>query len=66
MTIINQTGYATLYLQGPNDSTLSVRLSNIKPTAVDADVYAVAQAVSSLLAYPLESSILVRRAEMTE
>lgn len=66
MTIVNKTGYVTMTLSGPNDTTLSVRLNNVKPTAVDADVYAVATAVADLLAYPLESSLRVERAEMTE
>ncbi len=65
MTIVNQTGYVTLYLDGPDNKTLSVRLGNVKPTAEDADVYAVAQAVAALLAHPLQYSLRVRRAEIT-
>jgi len=55
MTVVDNLGYVTITLSAGGDDTVSVRLNNIKPTAIDADVYAVADAISELLNYPVDS-----------
>lgn len=55
MTSVDQLGYATIALTYSGDKKVSVRLGNLKPGATDADVYAVATAISEVLNYPLAS-----------
>jgi len=55
MTVVDQVGFVSIYLDAGGGDTVSVRLNNIKPTATDADVYDVAVAVAGLLAYPVDS-----------
>lgn len=55
MTVVDQLGYVTIYLDAGDGDTVSVRLNNIKPTATDQDVYDVATTVAGLLAYPIDS-----------
>ncbi|HXK70940.1 MAG TPA: DUF1659 domain-containing protein [Caldisericia bacterium] len=63
MTVIDQLGYVTIYLDIGEGDTVSVRLNNIKPTATDQDVYDVATAVAGLLAYPINSIRRTKRAD---
>jgi hypothetical protein len=55
MTSVDQNGTAVIKLTSGGDSTVSVTLSNIKPSAIDADVYAFADALVALLDYPVAS-----------
>lgn len=61
MTSVDQAGFVTIQLTN-GDSTVSVRLASLKPTATDADIYAVAVAISGVLDYPLAS---ITRSEKT-
>ncbi len=63
MTVIDQLGYVTIYLDIGEGDTVSVRLNNIKPTATDQDVYDVATAVAGLLAYPINSIRRTKRSD---
>ena len=55
MTSVDQNGNVVIKLTTSGDATVSVSLSNIKPTALDADVYAVAEALVALLDYSVSS-----------
>jgi hypothetical protein len=55
MTSVDQNGNVVIKLTTSGDATVSVSLSNIKPTAIDADVYAVADALVALLDYSVSS-----------
>ena len=63
MTVIDQLGYVTIYLDIGGGDSVSVRLNNIKPTATDQDVYDVATAVAGLLAYPINSIRRTKRSD---
>ena len=63
MTVIDQLGYVTIYLDIGEGDTVSVRLNNIKPTATDQDVYDVATAVAGLLAYPINGIRRTKRSD---
>jgi hypothetical protein len=55
MTSVDQNGNVVMKLSSGGDATVSVSLSNVKPSAIDADVYAVAFAIAGLLDYPIAS-----------
>ena len=61
MTTVDQIGYSTIALTLAGDVTVSVRLSNIKPTATDLDVYDVCVAIAGLLDYPIASILRSER-----
>ena len=61
MTAVDQAGFCTIALTS-GDSTVSVRIANLKPTATDADIYSVAAALVLLLDLPLAS---ITRSERT-
>jgi len=49
MTSVDQAGYLTIGLTITGDLEKTVRLGNIKPTATDADIYAVGVAIQAVL-----------------
>ena len=55
MTSVDQNGNVVIKLTSGGDATVSVSLGSVKPTAIDADVYAVAYAIAGLLDYPISS-----------
>jgi hypothetical protein len=61
MTTVDQLGSVAIALTLAGDVTVSVRLSNVKPTAVDQDVYDVCTAIASLLDYPVASILRSER-----
>ena len=61
MTAVDQLGYCTISLTASGDQIVSVRLGNIKTDATDADVYAVAFAIASVLDYPIASILRSER-----
>jgi hypothetical protein len=61
MTTVDQLGFASIALTLAGDVNVTVRLSNIKPTATDLDVYDVCVAIASLLAYPIASILRSER-----
>jgi hypothetical protein len=61
MTVVDNVGYVSITLSAGGDSTVNVRLSNVKPTALDADVYAVVNAIAGLLNYPVDSILRTSR-----
>jgi hypothetical protein len=65
MTTVEQSGSVTIALTLAGDVTVSVRLSNVKPTAVDLDVYDVCVAIASLLDYSVASILRTERSLLT-
>jgi hypothetical protein len=61
MTTVDQLGFVNIALTLAGDVTVSVRLSNVKPDATDADVYAVCVAVAGLLEYSIASILRSER-----
>ena len=61
MTAVDQAGFVTIQLTN-GDSTVSVRLASLKPTATDADIYTVATAIAAVLDLPLAA---ITRSEKT-
>jgi hypothetical protein len=55
MTSVDQNGNVVIKLTTLGDATVSVSLTNVKPSALDADVYAVAYAIAGLLDYSIAS-----------
>lgn len=61
MTSVDQAGFCTIALTLAGDVTVSIRLSSVKPTATDLDVYDVCTAIAGLLDYPIASILRSER-----
>lgn len=65
MTAVDQVGYVTIGLNGPNEKIVSVRVNNIKASATDQDVYDVATSIAGLLEYTVASILRSERTLLT-
>jgi len=65
MTAVDQVGYVTIGLNGPDEKIVSVRINNIKATATDLDVYDVATSIAGLLQYTVNNIMRNERTILT-
>jgi len=65
MTAVDQVGYVTIGLNGPDEKIVSVRINNIKATATDLDVYDVVTSIAGLLQYTVNNIMRNERTILT-
>jgi hypothetical protein len=65
MTAVDQVGYVTIGLNGPNEKIVSVRINNVKASATDQDVYDVVTSIVGLLQYTVNNIMRNKRTLLT-
>jgi len=65
MTAVDQVGYVTIGLNGPNEKIVSVRINNVKASATDQDVYDVVTSIVGLLQYTVNNIMRNERTLLT-